>query len=96
MTKYYAAVILKEILDDACFTGEKRDASEEGILALYKEHCRTCNSSKYLAIRCSQCHKPILLYAEAHEYDKDYNMTTFSAKCPYCSHQYEWNDCSWR
>ena len=96
MTKYKAATILQKTLDDAGFVGETKDAFEEGILALYKEYCRVVNSSMFLALRCSQCKKPILLQAENKERDNDYNITEYSAKCPYCGRKYEWNDCYWR
>lgn len=94
MNKYEAACILNKMLDDS-FVGETREALEEGILALYKEHCRK-NSAALYALRCSKCQKPILLSAKTREYDSDYRITTYTAKCPYCDRKYEWNDCYWR
>lgn len=97
MDKYKAATILKNILEKApeSFTEEGKEAIEEGIFALYKDYSKT-RSAATLALRCSQCQKPILLQAETREYDSDYGITTFSAKCPYCGKNYEWNDCYWR
>ena len=97
MDKYKAATILKNILEKSpeFFTEEGKEAIEEGILALYKD-CSRRSSPVIKALRCSQCQKPILLQAEKREYDSDYGITTFSAKCPYCGKNYEWNDCYWR
>lgn len=97
MNKYKAATILKNTLEKTpeSFTEEGKEAIEEGIFALYKEHCRKMNSAAFRALRCLQCQKPILLQAETREYDSDYRITTFASKCPYCGKNYEWNDC-WR
>jgi len=98
MNKYKAATILKNTLEKTpeSFTEEGKEALEEGILALYKEHCHKIGSAALYALQCAQCQKPILLQAETREYDSDDRITTFSAKCPYCGKNYEWNDCYWR
>lgn len=98
MNKYKAATILKNTLEKTpeSFTEEGKEALEEGILALYKEHCRKMSSAALYALRCIKCQKPILLQAETREYDNEFRVTDYTAKCPYCDHEYEWNDCYWR
>ena len=56
MNKYTAATILKNTLEKTpeSFTEESKEALEEGILALYKEHCRKLSSAARYAARWAQ------------------------------------------
>ena len=44
---------------------------------------------------CKCCGKKFRRVARTWRTD-DMNITTWTAKCPYCGTIYEWNDCYWR
>ena len=97
MNKFKAATILKNTLDkhSDSFTEEGKEAIEEAILTLYKAHI-DLTGSRCVALRCRKCNNIICLDTYNVKYDEEYKYSTFTANCPYCGKQYEWNDCYWR
>lgn len=99
MNKYTAATILKNTLEKTpeSFTEEGKEAIEEGILLLYKEHIKLTGAGEYLAIRCTRCHKPIFINAYKRDFGgPDEECVEYTGKCPNCEKEYIWNNCYWR
>lgn len=95
MNKYVAAGELESIGKQYNLNELQKEALEEGILALYKLHIQATNAQA-IALRCKKCRNVIFLESQHADYDNEYEFTTFTAACPHCGREYEWNNCYWR
>lgn len=99
MNKLEAANILNELREQNEFSRIQleNDALKIAIGELYFGHWRFLGKPNYmLPIWCDVCHEPNLIQAEECDYDAEYGITTYTAKCPHCGRKYEWNNCYWR
>lgn len=46
-------------------------------------------------VKCKNCGKWYRRQVEEQAYDED-DVVVYYCHCPYCSEEYEWNECYWR
>ena len=95
MNKFSAANELFSIESHYELNESQKDAIDEAIMCLYKEHIKLIGGDNHSALRCYGCKRPIIMTAYKTEREEE-GFNTYYGKCPYCGRKYEWNNCYWR